>query len=171
MHSCGARAQPPLACAGNLKAVYQYAQRIADGFRQPLPESWPAPLRALISDCWAQRSSERPTFAQVLDRLHAIQVSAWQPPERSHSAHRGWRGAAPPRWVPSTSCCLITHPSPGAWRRVEVAPPYFDMVGMSAGTLDGLSDTVSCWTGCMPSRWGDPHACLPVSLLAPSRPD
>ena len=71
-----AGAQHPLSCAGNLKAVYQYAQRIADGFRQPLPESWPAPLRMLISDCWAQRSSERPTFAQVLDRLRAIQVGA-----------------------------------------------------------------------------------------------
>ena len=81
MHSSSARAQHFLSGAGNLKAVYQYAQRIADGFRQPLPESWPAPLRSLISDCWAQRSSERPAFAQVLERLRAIQVGAWQSSE------------------------------------------------------------------------------------------
>ncbi len=48
---------------------------MASGYRRPLPAFLPEQLRALISECWAQDMRERPSMAQVLERLREIEAS------------------------------------------------------------------------------------------------
>ena len=57
------------------EAVHAHAEETAHGFRLPLPVNWPAPVLSLINDCWAQRSSKRPSFATIERRLQEIKVS------------------------------------------------------------------------------------------------
>lgn len=37
-----------------------------------MPRHFPAPLAALVGDCWAQNPAERPSCAAVLARLEAM---------------------------------------------------------------------------------------------------
>ena len=57
------------------EAVHAHAQETANGFRLPIPVDWPAPVRTLIEDCWAQKSSKRPSFATIERRLGELRVS------------------------------------------------------------------------------------------------
>lgn len=57
------------------EAVHAHAQEVSHGFRLPLPDRWPPALQGLIRDCWAQKSSQRPSFAVIEQRLQDIQVS------------------------------------------------------------------------------------------------
>jgi serine/threonine protein kinase len=45
---------------------------VADA-RPEIPESVPAAARALIEDCWATDPDDRPTFAEIVDRLSEMQ--------------------------------------------------------------------------------------------------
>ena len=56
------------------EAVHAHAEETANGYRLPLPVSWPQPIVSLIQDCWAQKSSKRPSFATIERRLQEIQV-------------------------------------------------------------------------------------------------
>ena len=56
------------------EAVHAHAQEVSHGYRLPLPMSWPPAVAALIRDCWAQKSSQRPSFAAIEQRLQDIQV-------------------------------------------------------------------------------------------------
>ena len=56
-------------------AVHAHAEETANGFRLPIPVEWPAPVRELIEDCWAQRSSKRPSFAAIEQQLGKLRVS------------------------------------------------------------------------------------------------
>ncbi|KAK9918987.1 hypothetical protein WJX75_008520 [Coccomyxa subellipsoidea] len=58
---------------GNMKAAELYAAKVAGGYRRPLPDFLPEQLRELISECWAQDMRQRPSMAQVLDRLREIE--------------------------------------------------------------------------------------------------
>ena len=64
------------------EAVRGHAEETSNGFRLPLPVNWPAPVANLIRDCWAQRSSKRPSFAVIEQRLKEIKVTL-----RKGSAH------------------------------------------------------------------------------------
>lgn len=57
------------------EAVHAHAEETANGYRLPLPVSWPQPIVSLIQDCWAQKSSKRPSFAAIERRLQEIQAS------------------------------------------------------------------------------------------------
>ncbi|DBB17055.1 TPA: hypothetical protein ACH3X3_014146 [Trebouxia sp. C0006] len=57
------------------EAVHAHAEETANGFRLPLPVNWPAAVLSLINDCWAQRSSKRPSFATIERRLQEIKAS------------------------------------------------------------------------------------------------
>ncbi|KAL0021605.1 hypothetical protein WJX79_004187 [Trebouxia sp. C0005] len=57
------------------EAVHAHAEDTANGFRLPLPVNWPASVLSLINDCWAQRSSKRPSFATIERRLQEIKAS------------------------------------------------------------------------------------------------
>jgi hypothetical protein len=48
---------------------------VAGGYRRPLPEYWPEELRSLISECWAQDPTARPSMDDVCARLKAMQVA------------------------------------------------------------------------------------------------
>jgi serine/threonine protein kinase len=52
-----------------------YAQRVANGHREDLPEAWPRELRELISACWAADPAARPSFGQIVRRLDALRSS------------------------------------------------------------------------------------------------
>lgn len=56
------------------EAVRAHAEETANGFRLSIPVNWPAPIRSLIEDCWAQKSGKRPTFATIERRLEDIKV-------------------------------------------------------------------------------------------------
>jgi hypothetical protein len=47
--------------------------QVAGGYRRPLPDFLPEQLHELISECWAQDMRQRPSMAQVLDRLREIE--------------------------------------------------------------------------------------------------
>lgn len=46
-----------------------YAERVADGYRPPVPDHWPEQVTQLIDSCWAQKPEERPTMAAVTEAL------------------------------------------------------------------------------------------------------
>jgi Protein tyrosine and serine/threonine kinase len=62
-----------LPCPGAVSPVMAYAEKLADGFRQPIPAAWPEKVRTLVSDCWQQKPRKRPSAADVLARLKEIQ--------------------------------------------------------------------------------------------------
>jgi hypothetical protein len=43
-----------IALDGDPKAVVAYAQKVANGFREPLPRHWPHAVTSLIEDAWHQ---------------------------------------------------------------------------------------------------------------------
>jgi serine/threonine protein kinase len=49
-----------------------YAERVASGYREDLPESWPKELRELISACWAADAASRPSFGQIVRTLDVM---------------------------------------------------------------------------------------------------
>jgi serine/threonine protein kinase len=46
---------------------------VVTGARPEIPDSVLAPARALIEDCWAADPDDRPTFAEIVDRLSEMQ--------------------------------------------------------------------------------------------------
>lgn len=58
------------------EAVHAHAEEVSHGYRLPLPARWPFPIQALIRDCWNHKSSLRPSFAVIEQRLQEIQVSS-----------------------------------------------------------------------------------------------
>lgn len=52
--------------------MYHYAEKVAGGFRQELPEAWPPQVRALISDSWAANPMLRPSAAKIAKQLRAM---------------------------------------------------------------------------------------------------
>ncbi|GBF88689.1 dual specificity kinase [Raphidocelis subcapitata] len=65
-----------------------YAERVADGYRPPIPDHWPEQAIALVEGCWAAEPSERPAMEAVQQTLAALmkdrrllrQLEAEQPP-------------------------------------------------------------------------------------------
>ncbi|GAB4820435.1 hypothetical protein N2152v2_007481 [Parachlorella kessleri] len=53
--------------------------------RLPIPANCSPALRKLISECWRQRPSLRPSFAEVLQRLRDMRVSAARPDQAARS--------------------------------------------------------------------------------------
>eukprot|EP00793_Prasinoderma_coloniale_P001449 PRCOL_00005224-RA len=56
------------------RKVERYLQRVCEeSHRPPLPSGWPQSIRSLVEDCWAQDWQRRPSAAQIVRRLEAIQ--------------------------------------------------------------------------------------------------
>ena len=70
------------------ETVHAHAEETANGFRLPIPVDWPAPVRSLIEDCWAQKSSKRPSFATIERRLEEIKVAS------AMYQHQGYEGSS-----------------------------------------------------------------------------
>ena len=43
-----------IAMGGDPEAVAEYARKVADGHREPLPSNWPPEVRSLIESAWEQ---------------------------------------------------------------------------------------------------------------------
>lgn len=54
------------------KDVERYAQKVANGFRNPVSAFWPQDLKHLVEDCWAQSARERPNMHTVVKRLESM---------------------------------------------------------------------------------------------------
>lgn len=52
--------------------VKHFASEVADGYRMPIPEEWPQPIKKLIEDCWNGSPWLRPSMQEVLNRLEEI---------------------------------------------------------------------------------------------------
>ncbi|PNH04196.1 putative serine/threonine-protein kinase, partial [Tetrabaena socialis] len=63
-----------ISIAGTDEEIEAYAQKVSLGYRPPLPLSWPEPLKALITDLWAQDPVQRPSMAQAKERLLQMQA-------------------------------------------------------------------------------------------------
>lgn len=56
------------------RKVERYLQRVCEESHRPsLPSGWPQSIRSLVEDCWAQDWQRRPSAAQIVRRLEAIQ--------------------------------------------------------------------------------------------------
>lgn len=42
-----------------------YAEKVARGYRVPIPSRWPEPVRELVAACWAHDGADRPSMADV----------------------------------------------------------------------------------------------------------
>jgi hypothetical protein len=49
--------------------AYQIEDAVLKGERPPIPEDTPATIVKLMSDSWHQQPDQRPTFAELLERL------------------------------------------------------------------------------------------------------
>eukprot|EP00798_Chlamydomonas_sp_ICE-L_P024729 gene24729-10365_t len=58
---------------GTEEEIERYAQNVSEGYRPPIHELFPAELKLLMADCWAQDPKERPCMSLVAERLRAIQ--------------------------------------------------------------------------------------------------
>ena len=55
------------------KEIFLHAASVSTGYRPPINDSFvPPSLAGLISECWAQNPSDRPSMKEVVDRLHSI---------------------------------------------------------------------------------------------------
>jgi len=51
---------------------YELADKITEGYRPRLSESWPESWQQLIEMCWASTPSQRPNFGDIEERLNEI---------------------------------------------------------------------------------------------------
>lgn len=58
------------------KDVREYARRVGEGWRLPMPARFPEGLCRIIKDTWSAEAAERPTAAQVLTQLRAFGLSS-----------------------------------------------------------------------------------------------
>lgn len=58
-------APPEWSCQGLL----DYHRRVAGGFREPFKEGWPAEVKTLVAQAWSQRPEERPSAAEIAEKL------------------------------------------------------------------------------------------------------
>ena len=65
------------------------AMQVAGGYRRPLPNYIPEPLRELITECWAQNPKDRPPITEVVDRLTAFQETPQQLSNGAGKSHKG----------------------------------------------------------------------------------
>ncbi|KAG2486096.1 hypothetical protein HYH03_015191 [Edaphochlamys debaryana] len=61
-----------ISVAGTEEEVEGYAARVAQGYRPPLPASWPEAVLELVGQCWAQEPDARPGMGEVRSRLAAL---------------------------------------------------------------------------------------------------
>ena len=50
----------------------EVAQQVSNGYRMTPSENCPAEVKELMQDCWKQNPDERPTFANIYDKLDAM---------------------------------------------------------------------------------------------------
>lgn len=57
---------------GSESEIEQYAEKVSQGYRPPIPQNWPEPLRELVADCWHQEPETRPTMSRIKERLQKM---------------------------------------------------------------------------------------------------
>eukprot|EP01026_Neomeris_dumetosa_P001765 TRINITY_DN10455_c0_g1_i2.p4 TRINITY_DN10455_c0_g1~~TRINITY_DN10455_c0_g1_i2.p4 ORF type:complete len:165 (-),score=15.77 TRINITY_DN10455_c0_g1_i2:583-1077(-) len=72
-----------------LKALQWYAECVAKGWREKIPESWPPQVGQIIRDCWQQDPLQRPSMNAILQRLNSLEnegiISSWEKQEQAQT--------------------------------------------------------------------------------------
>ncbi|DBB04448.1 TPA: hypothetical protein ACH3X1_012928 [Trebouxia sp. C0004] len=55
--------------SGDANMAEMYANKVANGYRRPIPSMWPSALRTLIDTCWAEQPEKRPGMKLVVRTL------------------------------------------------------------------------------------------------------
>jgi len=55
------------------KAYEHVLLQVAEGYRRPLPESWPPELKVIVTACMAQQPRDRPSADQVQPKPRRLQ--------------------------------------------------------------------------------------------------
>jgi hypothetical protein len=55
------------------RTMLRFAQRMADGYRPPIPGHWPEPVTELVTSCWAADAHERPSMEMVERQLQDLE--------------------------------------------------------------------------------------------------
>jgi serine/threonine protein kinase len=87
-----------------------YAEKVARGYRVPIPSRWPEPVRELVASCWAQEPEDRPSMDDV-----ARMIVSWRGGRRG-GRERKKNGAGngsllSPLLTPFFFCTLTLHRS------------------------------------------------------------
>lgn len=123
-----ARAQTP---ADARRAAKAWAQRVAGGHRPELPAGWPAALRDLIADCWAQDAARRPPLPEVVDRLRALKDAGADAAAAAAAA----AAVTAPAVTPEPAAAPAPTPSPA----VAATPPASRRCAAAAAAADGAA--------------------------------
>lgn len=59
--------------SGDANMPELYANKVANGYRRPIPSMWPSALRVLIETCWAGQPDKRPSMKLVVRTLADLQ--------------------------------------------------------------------------------------------------
>ncbi|GFR44342.1 hypothetical protein Agub_g5559, partial [Astrephomene gubernaculifera] len=62
-----------ISLAGTQEEIESYAARVAQGYRPPLPQRWPEPVKQLLAGCWHQDPAQRPSMGEVKAELQRQQ--------------------------------------------------------------------------------------------------
>jgi serine/threonine protein kinase len=84
-----------LACPDEAETM---AGETAHGRRPRLPWRWPAPLRALIAECWAEAPAQRPAATEIVARLTEMKPLIVERMDRT-GIYRWADGKIPPAGV------------------------------------------------------------------------
>ncbi|CAG9463160.1 unnamed protein product [Pedinophyceae sp. YPF-701] len=57
---------------GTPEDIERHATLVAEGYRPKIPEKWPAPVAALVQQCWADNPADRPSMSTVVEKLEGI---------------------------------------------------------------------------------------------------
>lgn len=52
--------------------IEKYSNKVARGYRPPIPEEWPDSVADLVEDCWCHQPDLRPSMTEVVERLKDI---------------------------------------------------------------------------------------------------
>ena len=69
-----------------------YRDVISRGCRPSIPDSLPAVLSNLLTDCWRKEPAARPSFASILTTLNAVLVEGEHSASRSSSSRSSGGG-------------------------------------------------------------------------------
>ncbi|CAG9465400.1 unnamed protein product [Pedinophyceae sp. YPF-701] len=75
---------------------YGYAENVSKGWRPDLPKKWSRDLKQLIESAWAGQGGERPSFADIVERLTDIIEALDSPAGAQDTAGAGEK-----------SCCVV----------------------------------------------------------------
>jgi len=68
--------------SGSPQEIENYAKGVANGYRRPIPDNWPADVVTLIESCWDEDAPDRPSISRVVGYMAKLEedgtLAAWE---------------------------------------------------------------------------------------------